>query len=166
MRACAAELGINRDTAGRWSKQLAAEIATQRREELENLAAEYQLLRAGRLQKIGGVIARLDAEIATRDLREIPTAALLYLRAEWQRIAQSEAAALDAATDAADGAAAAGNGAPRLADILNGRNGASAFLEAIAETEAEDKRRAAAEKRKRKADGVAGLLAAADAEEN
>jgi len=151
LRVCARELGINRETAGKWSKQFEAEITAQRREELEAIAEEYRLLRAGRLQMIGGMVARLDAEIARRDLGEIPTPALLYLRAEWQRIAQAEAAALDAVADAEAGATA-GNPVRRLVDLFKKPKPAETFLEALhAADEEERKREAEEEKRKREA---------------
>lgn len=163
LAACAAELGINRDTAGRWARQMETEIQAARREELEAIADEYQLLRAGRLKRIGGILARLDAEIATRDLREIPTAALLYLRAEWQRIAQGEAAALDAATDAA-GAAADGHPVRRLVDLFKKPKPAENFLEALrAADEEERKEEAKREAQKRTA---AGLLPASGGKAN
>lgn len=95
LRACASELGINRETAGTWAKDLEAEITAERRAELEGIAAQYQLLRAGRLRQIGRILERLDAEIEARDLGEIPTPALMYLRAEWARLAAQEAAALE-----------------------------------------------------------------------
>lgn len=72
-------LGVSRSTVGNWSAELEAEIAQARALELEALQEEYYLLKAGRIEMLGGLLKDLKAELQARDLSELGTDKLLEL---------------------------------------------------------------------------------------
>ena len=72
-------LGVARSTIGNWAAELEAEIAQARALELEALQEEYYLLKAGRIEMLGGLLNELKAELQARDLSEISTDKLIEL---------------------------------------------------------------------------------------
>jgi predicted ArsR family transcriptional regulator len=90
----AKELQVSKQTAINWSKELEEEIATRRAVELEALYEEYKLTKEGRLQRIGSLLNRLQAEVERRDLSEVPTEKLIALFLKTAEQAEKEAPAL------------------------------------------------------------------------
>ena len=95
LRVIAEELHTAKRTLCKWDKELAEEVRTRRGEELEAILDGYALYRGARLRRLGEVLARLDQELERRDLGELPTAGLLYLRLQYGQEAAKEAAALE-----------------------------------------------------------------------
>jgi DNA-binding XRE family transcriptional regulator len=72
-------LQVSKQTAINWSKELEEEVATRRAVELEALLEEYSLTKEGRLKKLGTLLSKLQKEVESRDLTEIPTEKLITL---------------------------------------------------------------------------------------
>jgi|AntRauTorckE5430_2_1112549.scaffolds.fasta_scaffold24807_2 predicted ArsR family transcriptional regulator len=92
--AIAKELQVSKQTAINWSKELEEEIATKRAVELEALYEEYNLTKEGRLQRLGSLLNRLQAEVESRDLSEVPTEKLIALLLKTSEQAEKEALSL------------------------------------------------------------------------
>lgn len=75
----AGRLGVARSTLANWNAELEAEVASARAVELEALQAEFFLLKEGRIRLLGEQLKRLRAELAGRDLADVPTDKLLDL---------------------------------------------------------------------------------------
>lgn len=89
-RAVAKEIGINKDTACKWAKELDAEIAEVKRDLLSDAYAQYGLSKASRISRLGETINRLDEELAKRDLSEVSTDKLLDLRLKYDTALANE----------------------------------------------------------------------------
>jgi len=75
----AKDLGKAKQTLIDWSKDLQEEIANRKALELEALYEKYYLLKEVRLQTFGEMINKIKAEVAKRDLSDVPTEKLLEL---------------------------------------------------------------------------------------
>jgi transcriptional regulator with XRE-family HTH domain len=95
LAACAEALSVSKSTATAWARELAAQITPARRAYLEEIAETYAISKAARVRRLGELIARVDAEIAGRDLGEIATPSLLLLRANLGKLARDEMADLE-----------------------------------------------------------------------
>lgn len=73
------ELGKAKQTLIDWGKELSEEVANRKALELEALYEEYGLTIQARLQGYGTLLKRIAAEIASRDLADVPTGKLLEL---------------------------------------------------------------------------------------
>jgi transposase len=69
----AEHLGISKQTAVTWSKDLHAEIANLRNIELEALQEKYKNTVEQRLKLFGRQFKRVTEELRSRDLSEVPT---------------------------------------------------------------------------------------------
>lgn len=92
--AIAKELQVSKQTAINWSKELEEEIVTRRAVELEALLEEYNLTKQGRLRSLGSLLSRLQSEVDSRDLSEVPTEKLIALLLKTMEQAEKEAPAL------------------------------------------------------------------------
>lgn len=77
LRACAKELGVNKDTCLKWSKDLANEIAVLKADRLAEIYSQYGLYREARIQTLGEALKNIDKELASRDLSDVSTDKLL-----------------------------------------------------------------------------------------
>lgn len=77
--ACAETLGISKPTAMKWAKDLAREITNARTEHTDELAQRYAIAKNARLLAFGERLQTLLAEVARRDLADVPTPTLLNL---------------------------------------------------------------------------------------
>ena len=69
----ARRLGVAGSTLANWNAELEAEVASARALELEALQAEFFRLKEGRIRLLGEQLKRLRAELARRDLADVPT---------------------------------------------------------------------------------------------
>lgn len=75
----ARELGKAKQTLIDWSKELKEEIANRKALELEALYEKYYLLKEHRIATFGGLLKKLEDEVLSRDLSDVPTDKLLEL---------------------------------------------------------------------------------------
>lgn len=86
----AKELGKAKQTLIDWSRELQEEIASRKALELESLYDQFSLMREHRLRHLGQTLQRLQTEIESRDLSDIPTEKLLDLQLKYLAHAQEE----------------------------------------------------------------------------
>jgi len=76
------DLHIGRSACGEWNEELKEEIVKRKAEYLEELYHNYYMLREARIEKLGEIFKKLDAELANRDITDLTTKELLdyYLK--------------------------------------------------------------------------------------
>lgn len=77
-----------------WSRQHQFHIQNLRAVELEALADKHLASRQQRWQQLGGSLSRVEAELAKRDLADVPTARLITLASSLRAEAQRETGSL------------------------------------------------------------------------
>lgn len=108
LRKCAAKFGVNRSTAVTWTKKLQPEIDQRRRERAEDIAGEYAMARADRLQVLGQLRDKLAAAIESADFSKVPGDRLVKMQLDvLDHIRQEQAPAGSAPTLDAEGFTAA-----------------------------------------------------------
>ena len=80
------ELQITKRTAVDWGRQLEQEIARLKAIELEGLYESYGLQKEARIKALGGMLQRMEAELAQRDLTKVNTGRLLELYLTYHQI--------------------------------------------------------------------------------
>ena len=75
----ARRLGVAKSTLANWNGELEVEVASARAMELEALQEQFFLHKEGRIRLLGEQLLRLRAELARRDLADVPTDKLLEL---------------------------------------------------------------------------------------
>lgn len=86
----AKELGKAKQTLIDWSRELQEEIASRKALELEALYDQFSLMKEHRLRELGKTLARLQTEIESRDLSDVPTDKLLDLQLKYLTYAKEE----------------------------------------------------------------------------
>lgn len=86
----AKELGKAKQTLIDWSRELQEEIASRKALELESLYDQFSLMREHRLRDLGKTLTRLQTEIESRDLSDVPTDKLLDLQLKYLAYAKEE----------------------------------------------------------------------------
>lgn len=86
----AKELGKAKQTLVDWSRELQEEIANRKALELEALYEKYYLLKEHRLKSFGGTLSKLQKEIESRDLSDVPTDKLLDLQLKYLTFIRDE----------------------------------------------------------------------------
>jgi hypothetical protein len=86
----AERLGVAKSTLANWNADLEAEIASAKAMELEALQEEFFLLKEGRIKLLGEQLRRVQAELAGRDLSDVPTDKLMELVLKYQAALKEE----------------------------------------------------------------------------
>ena len=86
----AKELGKAKQTLIDWSRELQEEIASRKALELEALYDQFSLMKEHRLRDLGKTLARLQTEVESRDLSDVPTDKLLDLQLKYLAYAKEE----------------------------------------------------------------------------
>jgi hypothetical protein len=86
----AKELGKAKQTLVDWSRELQDEIANRKALELEALYEKFYLLKEHRLKNFGGTLSKLQKEIESRDLSDVPTDKLLDLQLKYLTFIRDE----------------------------------------------------------------------------
>jgi hypothetical protein len=76
----AKEMGISKPTLIKWGKELQLEISNRYALELELLQEKYFVSKKKRIELYGEELFRLNKELASRDLSEIPTEKLYDMK--------------------------------------------------------------------------------------
>jgi hypothetical protein len=85
-----AEISIAKKTLVNWNKRYKAEVEAAKAVELEALLEQHYLLTAQKVAQFGRLIMRLDQELTTRSLADVPTDKLLELRLKYQAAIKDE----------------------------------------------------------------------------
>jgi transposase len=88
--AIADELKVSKPTLVEWGRKFQFDIQNLRTIELEALADKHLASRAQRWEQLGAALRRVEAELATRKLEEVPTARLITLAASLRAEAARE----------------------------------------------------------------------------
>ncbi len=86
----AKELGKAKQTLVDWSRELQEEIANRKALELEALYEKYYLLKEHRLKRFGETLSKLQKEIESRNLSDVPTDKLLDLQLKYLTFIRDE----------------------------------------------------------------------------
>ena len=89
-RKIGAELGISKSSCQKWEKDLAAEIAALKREQLRELYDSYHMTKEARIKNLGDTLAKIDAALATADLSEADPVRLLDFKLKYTEALQKE----------------------------------------------------------------------------
>lgn len=86
----AKELGIARNTAVNWNKELSEEIDASKAFEVEEMLEKYRMTKEKRIEMYGERLLALQDELAKRDLSEIPTNKLLDMMLKCAKALEAE----------------------------------------------------------------------------
>jgi transcriptional regulator with XRE-family HTH domain len=86
----AKELGKAKQTLVDWSRELQEEIANRKALELEALYEKFYLLKEHRLKTFGATLSKLQKEIESRNLSDVPTDKLLDLQLKYLTFIRDE----------------------------------------------------------------------------
>ena len=84
------ELDVSKPTLIEWSKELAIPISNLKAMELEDLQERYFIQKKKRIELFGSQVEAIKNELATRDLKQIPTSKLFDLLGKFTLILKSE----------------------------------------------------------------------------
>lgn len=84
------ELGIAKATCTSWEKTFKEEIATMKREQLEELYTAYSMKREARIKQLGCILQAIDTAISKKPLDMLPAEKLLDLRLKYARELKAE----------------------------------------------------------------------------
>jgi transcriptional regulator with XRE-family HTH domain len=82
------EIGVSKTTLVNWAQELQEEIDNLRSVELEALYDKYYLSARKKVEFFGDVLSRIQRELETRDLSEVPTEKLFAMYAHFYREAE------------------------------------------------------------------------------
>lgn len=86
----ASKLHIAKSTCVSWERELSAEIAQLKSEELEALYDSYHMTKEARIRQIGDTISRIDDALSDADLSEMPPEKLLDYKLRYTEALQKE----------------------------------------------------------------------------
>lgn len=89
-RAIAKELHIAQSTCCTWEKELGAEIAQLKQDELNALYDTYGMKKAASIKRLGETLAQVEAAIDKADLSKVPPEKLLELKLRYLDALQKE----------------------------------------------------------------------------
>ncbi|MGZ4892157.1 MAG: hypothetical protein ACXV2B_07865 [Halobacteriota archaeon] len=84
----AAEIGVSKTTLINWDRDLKEKIDNRRAVELEALYDKFYLSTLKQVEFFGDILNRIQRELETRDLSELPTEKLFAMYAHFYREAQ------------------------------------------------------------------------------
>ncbi len=99
LRACARELGTNKDRLNSWDKELKAQIAKHKTERLQDVYSEYGMYKEARIKALGFALQTIDTELGTRNLQDVPTDKLLDYKLRYTSALADEYIPLTPQTD-------------------------------------------------------------------
>jgi transcriptional regulator with XRE-family HTH domain len=88
LAAIAEKLGVSKTTLVNWQRNFEEEIDNLRALELEAMYDKYHLSTRKRVEFFGNTLSRIQQELETRELSEIPTEKLFAMYAHFYREAQ------------------------------------------------------------------------------
>jgi len=86
----ARRLKVCKQTLIDWGRDLEEEIANLKAVELEALYEKYFLLKESRIKTFGELLGRINKELETRNLSDIPTDKLLDIMAKYQALVKED----------------------------------------------------------------------------
>ena len=86
----AGQLHISKSTCAKWEKELGAEIAQLKRDELNTLYDSYHMKKEARIKKLGDTLERVEDALASVDLTEVAPEKLLDFKLKYTEALQKE----------------------------------------------------------------------------
>jgi hypothetical protein len=99
LRACAKELGTNKDTLNLWDRELKTQVAKHKAERLQDVYTEYGMYKEARIKALGSALQTIDTELGTRNLQDVPTDKLLDYKLRYTSALADEYIPLTPQTD-------------------------------------------------------------------
>jgi len=90
LSAIAKELGIARNTAVNWSRELSEEIAAIKAFKTEEMIEKYRMTKEKRIEVYGNRLLAIQDELAKRDLSEVPTNKLFDMEVKCSKVVEAE----------------------------------------------------------------------------
>ena len=84
------KLHISKSTCSSWEKELAAEIAKLKAEELNSLYERYHMNKEARITQLGDTLQNIDTALAGADLTEVAPEKLLDYKLKYREALQKE----------------------------------------------------------------------------
>ncbi len=95
----ARELHVSKHTLVAWGRQYKDLLDQMRTLHLESVAESYALLKRQRIETLGTQLQRIREELATRDLKDLPTPKLLDMQLKYSMVVQQEIGDLDSGNE-------------------------------------------------------------------
>lgn len=86
----AQELGISKSTCTAWNRELSDEIASLKREELEQLYNNFYMTKEARIKQLGGTLDKINKALDKVDLSEVPADKLLKMKLDYTSALKEE----------------------------------------------------------------------------
>jgi hypothetical protein len=99
LRACAKELGTNKDTLNLWDRELKTQVAKHKAERLQDVYTEYGMYKEARIKALGSALQTIDTELGTRNFQDVPTDKLLDYKLRYTSALADEYIPLTPQTD-------------------------------------------------------------------
>lgn len=96
------KLHISKSTCTAWEKELEAEIAQLKKEELYSLYDAYSMTKEARIKKLGDTLDRVEDALDAVDLKEVPPEKLLDYQLKYREALQKEYVGTEPAFRAVD----------------------------------------------------------------
>lgn len=96
------KLHIAKSTCTAWEKELEAEVAQLKREELKSLYDAYGMTKEARIKKLGDTLERVEDALGAVDLKTIPPEKLLDFKLKYTEALQREYTGTEPAFKAGD----------------------------------------------------------------
>ena len=91
------KLQISKSTCSKWEKELGAEIAQLKQEELNTLYDSYHMKKEARIRQLGDTLGRVEDALAKVDLTEVAPEKLLDFKLKYTEALQKEYVGTDPA---------------------------------------------------------------------
>lgn len=101
-------LHISKSTCTEWERQLGAEIAQLKKEELNTLYESFHMKKEARIKQLGETLERIDSALSTVTLTDVPPEKLLDFKLKYTEALQKEYINTDPAIKLRDGVDAKG----------------------------------------------------------
>lgn len=86
----AKEINISKATCTAWNKELEEEISTLKKDELNALYNSYHMTREARIRQLGETLNKIDQEIESIDLSDVPPEKLLDYKLKYTEALKKE----------------------------------------------------------------------------
>lgn len=84
------ELGISKSTLQKWEKEFERDIATLKQAEMQALYETFSMSKKARIERLGGVLSKIDEALSKVDLSTVPPEKLLDYKLKYTQALKEE----------------------------------------------------------------------------
>ncbi len=85
-----AELGISISTCKKWGKELESQVSALKEEELKKLYEAFSMSKKARIERLGGVLSKIDEALEKVDFSKVPAEKLLDYKLKYTQALKEE----------------------------------------------------------------------------